>query len=143
MTSALDIAAQFVKAHEGCKLTAYKDLGGIWTCGWGATGPDIHEGTVWSQEAADARLLSDLANAQAGVRRQMKVAIALNQEAALVSFVFNLGESRLKDSTLLHLLNQGDELGAAEQFPRWSNAGGRKIKGLLKRRFEEAALFLT
>lgn len=136
------IATAFIKAHEGCKLKAYQDSAGVWTCGYGATGPDIHAGTTWTQEQAVARLESDLAQFAAAVKRCVKVPLSDRQEAALISFAFNLGEASLKQSTLLTLLNQGDILGAAKEFPRWDHAGGHELKGLLIRRFDEASLFL-
>ena len=52
-----------VKRDEGCRLTAYPDPlsgGDPWTIGYGATGPSIGPGTVWTQERADADLESRL-----------------------------------------------------------------------------------
>lgn len=136
------IAAQFIKAHEGCKLAAYRDSAGIWTIGYGATGPEVHEGAVWTQQQADARLESDIARFEAGVKRCVKVPLSDKQAAALISFAFNLGEASLASSTLLTMLNQGDVIEAAKQFHRWDKAGGHELKGLLIRRFDEASLFL-
>lgn len=55
-----------IKRFEGCarrcrdgKFQAYPDPGtggAPWTIGWGATGPGIASGTVWSQAECDARL---------------------------------------------------------------------------------------
>ena len=59
----LDIATEEIKRHEGCKLEAYPDPGtggDPWTIGYGATGPDIHPGVVWSQEQADTDLSNRL-----------------------------------------------------------------------------------
>jgi len=142
MTFSERIAADFIKAHEGCNLAAYRDTGGIWTCGYGATGADITTGTVWTQTQADDRLIADVHSAGLAVKRQIAVALSDQQMAALISFVFNLGEGSLSGSTLRTKLNQGDVLGAAKEFPRWDHAGGIEVKGLLIRRFEEAALFL-
>ena len=49
-----------IKEFESCRLAAYRDQRGIWTCGWGATGPDISARTKWTQEQADARFDKDL-----------------------------------------------------------------------------------
>jgi len=57
----LGIAQPQVERDEGCRLIAYPDpLSGAdpWTIGYGATGPSIKQGTVWTQEQAD----TDLAN---------------------------------------------------------------------------------
>jgi lysozyme len=136
------IALAFIKAHEGCRLIAYPDTGGTWTIGYGATGKDIIKGVTWTQEEADARLERDVDLFEAAVRRHVATSLSDRQMAALISFTFNLGEASLRDSTLLVKLNQGDLLGAAKEFPRWDHDNGREVKGVLIRRFEEAALFL-
>lgn len=138
-----ETALAFIKAHEGCRLTAYADLGGMWTCGWGSTGSDIHPGTVWTQEHADARLADDVGRFEVAVSQIVNVQVTDNQMAALVSFAYNLGVHALAGSTLLRLVNQRDFVGAAAQFQRWDRAGGREVPGLLQRRHDEADLFLT
>jgi lysozyme len=40
-------------------------------------------------------------------------------------------------------LNRGQFEGAADEFPKWRKAGGRIIKGLVRRRKQERELFLT
>jgi lysozyme len=142
MSFALEIAAGIIKEFEGCRLEAYDDGTGTLTCGWGATGDDIKLGTVWTQQIADERLKSDILNASNAVKRQVKVHLSDKQAAALTSFVFNLGEQSLMLSTLLILVNQRDEIGASMEFTRWSHANGKRLKGLLIRRFKEAILFL-
>jgi len=66
-----------------------------------------------------------------------------NQFAALVSFAYNVGEGEggLETSTLLKLHNAGDYEGAAKEFARWKYSGGRVMKGLIRRRAEEAELY--
>lgn len=49
-----------VKQAEGCRLVAYQDTGGVWTIGYGHTGPEVKAGLVWTQADADAALASDL-----------------------------------------------------------------------------------
>lgn len=137
------IAAQFIKEHEGCRLKAYADTGGLSTIGYGATGPDIHPGSVWTQEHADMRLGEDVARFEKAVNELVTVPITENQRAALISFAFNLGAHALAGSTLLRKLNEGDKLGAAAEFVRWDRAGGREVPGLLRRRHNEADLFLS
>jgi lysozyme len=41
--------------------------------------------------------------------------------------------SHFKNSTLLLKLNQGDFLGASDQFLKWQCAKGKPLKGLLRR----------
>lgn len=138
------VAIDFIASHEGCRLLAYQDAGaGIWTVGYGATGPDIVKGVVWTQAQADAALAETVGKVEASVRRALKNAVlSTEQMAACISFAYNVGEGAFASSTLLVRIQDGDFLGAAKQFPLWDKAGGKELKGLLIRRFEEATLFL-
>lgn len=133
---------KLVKSFEGLKLVAYKCPAGIWTIGYGHTGPDVTPGQVITQAQADALLARDLERFEAGVARLVKVPMTQNQLDALVCFSYNLGLGALQGSTLLRLLNAGDYAGAAAQFPRWDKAGGKVLPGLTRRRAAEQALFL-
>ncbi|KRJ11905.1 lysozyme [Acinetobacter nosocomialis] len=59
-----------------------------------------------------------------------------------VSLTYNIGSGAFKNSTLLKKLNKGDYQGAADQFLVWNKAGGKVMKGLVRRREAERALFL-
>ncbi|KMN36495.1 muraminidase [Chromobacterium sp. LK1] len=136
-----DAGITLVKSSEGLKLVAYKCPAGIWTNGYGHTGPDVTPGQVITQAQADALLARDLERFEAGVARLVKVPLNQNQFDALVCFSFNLGLGALQGSTLLRLLNAGDYAGAAAQFPRWNKAGGKELPGLARRRAAEQSLF--
>lgn len=138
----LAAAAALIKEFEGCKLQSYQDTGRVWTIGYGATGPDVDENTTWTQAQADDRLASDLANAFGAVHAHIAIALNENQQTALASFVFNLGETQFAKSTLLKKINAGDQIGAALEFTKWHFDNKKPIKGLLRRRLTEAALFL-
>lgn len=138
-----EAGVRLVQEFEGCRLDAYRCPAGIPTIGYGATGPDIRMGMVWTQEQADERLAEDLARFAAGVERLVQVDLTDNQFAAIVSFAFNVGLGALRDSTLLRKLNAGDYEGAADQLPRWNKGGGRVLAGLTRRRLAERQLFLA
>lgn len=138
----MSIAADFIKRHEGCKLTAYQDQGGIWTIGYGHTGPEVHKGLVWTQAQAEIALSMDVDEFSDDVKRLLKRALSENSLAALISFAFNLGAGALASSTLLVKVNQGDDLNAAKEFQRWDHIGQQENKGLLLRRLREATLYL-
>lgn len=143
--AALAAAVELVKRFEGCRLAAYPDPGtggAPWTCGWGATGPDVLPGTVWTRQQADARLLLDLGRFADAVDRLAEVPLTDGQKAALVSFAYNVGVSALGSSSLLRLLNAGLAAEAAEQFPRWNMAAGKVMNGLKARRAAEQKLFM-
>jgi lysozyme len=129
------------KQSEGCRLTAYQDSAGVWTIGWGHTGPEVNEGIVWTQEQADAQLLKDMALAEANVRSVVQIPLNQDEFIALCDLAFNIGTGNLDGSTLLRLLNAGDIDGAIAQFSVWNEAGGRVLAGLVNRRSAEATLF--
>ncbi len=128
--------------YEGLKLTAYQDSVGVWTIGYGHTGPDVRPGLTISRDQAVQLQQTDLNKAATGVDSCVSVSISQNQRGALTSFAFNLGIGNLQSSTLLRKLNAGDFSGAAAEFPRWNKAGGQVLAGLTKRRMAEQALFL-
>ena len=133
-----------IKNLEGCVLTAYQDIAGVWTLGYGHTG-DVKEGTTITPEAAEEILKVDLEYTEAWVNRLVVVELTQNQFDALVSFAFNVGVTALRYSTLLRLLNLGLYDQAAQQFLRWDKArvNGElvPIAGLAKRRLREKLLF--
>lgn len=117
---------------------------GIWTIGYGHTGLDHNDGTVYpgrviTQQQAEDLLLYDMGTSEGAVSSLVKVPLNQNQFDALVSFQFNVGA--LESSTLLRLLNTGDYFGAACQFDRWNHAGGEELHGLTLRRHSERDLF--
>jgi GH24 family phage-related lysozyme (muramidase) len=139
-----------IKRFEGCAklrrdglVEAYPDPGTgaePWTIGWGATGPGIGAGTVWTQDSCDARLEADLERYAADVVRALGDAPTTQaQFDAMVSFHYNTGA--IGRATLTRLHNAGDHAGAAREFARWNRAGGRVLKGLVRRRAEEARLY--
>ena len=49
----------------------------------------------------------------------------------------------LGDSTLLKLVNKGDLIAAAKEFPKWNKVGGKVSPGLVRRRAAEKFYFET
>lgn len=132
-----------IQHFEQCRLTAYQDVKGVWTIGWGHTGPEVVSGLVWTQEQADETFFHDTQIAVLGVNRSLDVAVNQNQFDALVSFTFNVGVNNEAHSTLVQLINSGQIAAAAAQFPLWDHSGGVEIPGLKARRLAEQALFLS
>lgn len=131
-----------LKHYEGCKLTAYVCPAGVLTIGYGHTGSDVVKGMKITQAQALELLQQDAQRFGKGVLACVKVSLAQREYDALVSFAFNLGLGALQESTLLRKLNVGNRPGAADQFLRWVNAGGKVLPGLQKRRATERSLFL-
>lgn len=132
-----------IREAEGLRLEAYLCPAGKWTIGYGHTGADVHEGLVISEADADGLLSSDIKWAEEAVSSAVKVPITSNQFSALVDFTFNVGAGNFRSSTLLRKLNAGDVAGAAEEFGKWTKAGGKVLPGLVKRRAAGRDLFLS
>ena len=114
-----------------------------WTIGWGDASPDVVPGMVIGQAEADARYARRMAvEFEPAVRRAVTVRLDQRQFDALVSIFYNAGADALGRSTLVRLLNAGDRIGAAAEFPRWNKSGGAVMKGLQRRREAERLLFL-
>jgi lysozyme len=137
-----DKGLALTEQFEGLRLDAYQDSVGIWTIGYGHTGPDVHPRLTITEEQAAQLLLKDVAGAVASVNHLVTVVLTQNQFDALVDFAFNVGAAKLANSTLLRELNAGNFDAAAAQFPLWCHAGGVVLPGLLQRRQATQALFL-
>jgi lysozyme len=131
-----------VKHFENCKLKAYKCPAGVWTIGWGATGPEIVEGLTWTQQQADERLAKDLDHFTAGVLKLSPILKGqTNRLSAVTSFAYNAGLSAYQKSTMRKKIDAQDYAGAQAEFSRWTKSKGKELPGLARRRKAEADLF--
>jgi lysozyme len=137
-----DAGIALTKGFEGLRLTAYRDCAGVLTIGYGHTGQDVVEGRAIDEAEAEALLRADMQVAVDCVNRAVMATIAQNQFDALVDFCFNVGCGALLSSTLLRKVNAADFAGAAAQFALWVHAGDEVVEGLVRRRKDEAAMFV-
>lgn len=86
-------------------------------------------------------LRSDVGKAERAVLRLITVPLTQGQFDALVSFTFNLGSGSLQRSTLRRKVNREEHDDVPAELMKWVWAGGRKLKGLVKRRVAEAMLY--
>ena len=137
---------ELIKQFEGLELQAYQDVAGIWTIGYGHTGPEVGPGMVITEGQAEQLLIEDLERFERGVSSAVQTPISQAQFDALVSLAYNIGVAGFSRSTAVKRLNKGDFEGAAEAITWWNKAtiNGRKqpVAGLTRRRAAEAALFL-
>lgn len=138
-----DNGKSLIKHFEGLKLSAYKDVGGIWTIGWGHTGPDIIEGLTINKDIAEFLFDSDLSYFEDKVSNAVFTALNNNQFDAIISFVYNLGMGSLLHSTLLKDLNKGNYQDAAGEFSKWIYVNHSPQASLVTRRHLEKELFMT
>ena len=129
-----------IKLFEGCKLRAYRCPAGVWTIGYGHTGSDVHPGLIVSQDRADDLLVLDLIRFEKAVAKAVAVPLSQNQFDALVALTYNTGPAPLT-ATLGRVLNARRYNDVPAQFMRWTRAGGKELKGLVRRRRAECALW--
>jgi lysozyme len=150
---------EMIKHHEGVRVKPYQCPALIWTVGVGHVIDQSHikvkleerkalpipDGwdRVLSMGEVDEMLAKDLGSFEAGVRRLCPDGLTPGRLGALTSFAFNVGLGNLQRSTLRMKHNRGDYEGAAEAFLNWTKAGGKVLKGLVTRRNDERALYLS
>ena len=152
-------AIKMVMHHEGVRQKPYRCPAKLWTIGVGhVLYPEqgklklderdgfalkIEDFRTFSMEEVDAILRTDLDRFERGVEKFCPVALTQGQFDALVSFSFNVGLGTLQRSTLRQKILRGDMEGASEELLKYCMAGGKVLKGLLNRRKDEKAVFLS
>lgn len=148
-----------IKYWEGVKLKAYKAHPSeeYWTIGYGHYGSDVYEGMEITAEQADAYFEQDIAQFEAAARRiNEKYGLNANQNQfdALVSLAYNFGPGWVEANTGWRLAryiksnfrdsygNPIPDLEIADAFAVLCSAGGEILPGLVKRRINEAEIFL-
>ena len=129
-----------IKKFEGCELEAYLCPAGVWTIGYGHT-KDVKEGDKINRDEADYLLQEEMIEYESYINDFVEVPLEQNQFDALCSWVYNLGPTNLKNSTMLRVLNEEKYADVPQQIKRWNKAGGEVLDGLIKRREAEAKMF--
>jgi lysozyme len=132
-----------IERFEGLRLEAYRDIVGVWTIGYGHTGPDVTPDRVITKEEADELLSHRLATEfEPGVEHAVAGVATQGQFDAMVSLAYNIGIHGFAGSHVVihHLAGEYDA--AADAFEMWDKAGGRVVEALHNRRVEEAQVYL-
>lgn len=137
---------ELIKEFEGCKLKAYLCPAGKPTVGYGATGNGITLETVWTQREADDDLARRTNIISLWLNGVLQKKATQNQIDAMVSLIYNIGQTAFKNSSVLRHFNAGAPQMAADSFLMWTKAtvNGKKVEleGLVRRRKAERELFL-
>lgn len=142
-TEANEQSLELIKFYEGFRSTTYNCSAGKSTIGYGFTG--LKRSFITEEESNV--ILSELYYEMMDKVLVMvgDVDLTYQQTAALVSLGYNIGETALRNSTLMKKLREGDYDGARNEFFKWDKAtiDGVKqpLKGLTKRRISEVALW--
>jgi len=147
-TAGVDKAYNFPSLlSDSASVYAYPDSTGIQTIGWGTiqyqNGNKVQSGDCITKALADDEFNYEFQQKFNSIQQNAQVTLTPGQLAALTSFAYNEGLSALYSSTLWALVNQSDFTNAANEFDKWIYAGGQKINGLVNRRADEKALFLS
>lgn len=119
---AIRLAKELIRRFEGLKLISYYCPAGIKTIGYGHTIQSNEQiGEQITLAMAEELLEMDILKAQNSLYKYCKVFLNQNQEAALISFIFNCGVGAFQRSTLLLKLNKGEYESAAKEFARWES----------------------
>ncbi len=132
---------ELVKEYEGFRGEAYQDIVGVWTIGYGETN-GVKAGDTITMSNAHANLVKRLNWFGEKVQEACTIAPNENELAAMTSLAYNIGVGGFRKSTVLKAHNRGDQEAAARAFSLWNKAGGNVVKGLVRRRAAEAALYL-
>lgn len=134
----------FIKGYERLALTRYIDQGGFPTIGWGHKLRGGENYQTIDAATADQLLANDVSDAVSAVNRLVKVPLTQAMFDALVSYAFNWGASNFAASSTLRYLNSGDYSRAAKRIEEWPiTTNGQKSNGLIRRRGDESAMFLS
>ena len=129
-----------IKRSEACALTAYKDIAGVWTIGYGHT-EGVKKGDKITAYQAEQLLRDDLAKFEPVANKCRRIGTQGRYDAIL-DFIYNCGPANFNSSTLKKYIECGNATWEIqEQFLRWVNAGGKKQGGLVTRRIWEANRF--
>ena len=161
-----DKCKAMIKHHEGVRAKPYRCPAQLWTIGVGhVLYPEQAKLPVWTGGAAegtrmawalrhehhrtfspdevDQILAADLRRFENGVVRMCPGDLTQGQFDALVCFSFNLGLGGLQRSSVRMCTNRGDKEGAVRGLMKYTKAGGKELPGLVKRRKDEASLYMS
>ena len=132
-----------IKSFEGCRLKAYRCPAGVLTVGYGHTGEDVKENTIWTQSQAEEALKADLTKYEKYVNEldyYFVYDFNQNEFDSLVSFTYNCGKGNLYKLTQNGTRTKYE---ISESFKLYNKANGKVLQGLVNRRKAEKNLFVT
>ena len=154
-----DRCKEMIKHHEGVRYKPYRCPAKLWTVGVGhvlypvqgrlpldqrdSFPLESNDSRTFSSDEVNGLLAFDLQRFETGITRLFPVVLAQGQFDALTSFAFNLGLGGVQRSTLRAKVLRGEIEEAADEFLKFTRGGGKILPGLVKRRNDERALFLS
>ena len=146
VTKTSDRGIDLIRAFEGFRAKPYQCSAKVWTIGWGSTrladGSRVTQNTPeMSEDEAERLLRQQLVSYERAVLTLVPRELTQNQfDSLLVSHIILAVGLSVQAHSVKVL--RGDPT-AADEFPRWSYASGKFIRGLHRRRMAERKLFLS
>lgn len=144
MNQALELLIKLLKGFEGCRLVAYQDIVGVWTIGYGET-LGVHAGMIWTQQEAEERLRMRAMGFMSAVLKRCPALYLRHYGAvaACTSLAYNIGVGAFGASSVCRHTMRGELEKAGDSFLLWDKAGGKRVRGLTRRREVERTLYLS
>lgn len=141
LVGVMALATTLIKPWEGKRNNTYLDIVGVPTACYGQTGPTIKMGQRYTNAECEQMLADALpeyyGHVERCILRNAKVPLEINEQAALVSFTYNVGPRGVCGSTLQKHAIAGNKSQMCGQLMHWVYAGGKPVKGLVNRRKAE------
>lgn len=140
----LAIAIPLIAAWEGKRNDAYLDIVGVPTICYGHT-MGVQIGDFMTDAECDQLLRSEVLEYREGLHtyfsdETLDKRLPATRDAAYVSLAYNVGIRGAGRSTATRRLNAGNIIGGCEALTWWNRAGGRVVRGLVRRRAAEYEL---
>jgi lysozyme len=138
---------ELIKHYEGWRESPYLCSAARPTIGYGSTWDRNGDAVTLdhpniTKKQGEHLLLREVRHSEEAITKLIKSELTENMFSSLCSFIYNVGSGNFQKSTLRMRLNRGQYERAADEFPKWRKAGGRVVKGLVRRRKQERELFL-
>ncbi len=130
-----------VGTWEGKSNDPYLDLVGIPTVCYGETRVEMRRYTDAECEEMLAEGLADFARPV--LDRNPELAGRPAQLAAATSLAYNIGPAAYRRSTVARRFSAGNWRGGCDAILMWNKAGGKVVRGLVRRREAERKLCLS
>ena len=131
--------ASLITKYEGYAEKAYLDTDNQYRVGYGR--PASKGEQAWDEKKERAWVHLKGLELEQWILQKVNCTLTPSQRAALISFVYNVGEGAFANSRMLYLINNRHYKLAANEFQRWVYVDGKRMGGLVKRRAAEAKFF--
>lgn len=139
-----DIGLRLIKAYEGYSPNGQVMRSGQRLVGYGRVTGDSN--LKLSETEAETLLLTDLSKIENLINTNIHASMTQSQFDALCSLAYSIGTEAFLNSDVLHAMNRGEIIKAANGFDGWrlGNVDGQVyvVDALVRRRTAEKALFL-